>query len=294
MEDAAEKPQKCMKKIIAVVLVCVMLVSLVGCSFVKKQETPEEVLTAFVDAFKNGDSEAAAQRYHGDVTEFFDTAALNVNLFGEPEEGAATPAEQMKLVEDLHNKIRDFDYEIKAVELSEDETAANIEVQFTSYDFLTALENVVDQYVDYVLGMAFTSESAMDEDAMLEDANNKYLELLVAGVDSLTAKNISTAAVITLSQNDEGIWLVNELDESVIDAVLGGLIFGLVESEEGEEPSVEEDAGAVEDADAEVSDESEEATKEAGESEKEDASEKDPTVSAGDDEKDKIKSQSAA
>ncbi len=196
-----------MKKALAllssVVAVCILAVSLVGCS----SASPQDVTTATLDEIK-------AQDFEGNMAE------LKTSIEQGIKEAAGIDVEltddEQAVVNKLLNKMCDFDYALGDVTVNGDH--ASVPVTFTTYDIKGAFTSSMRSYLQNVYASALSTGTVPSQ----QDIVAQYFSELSTAIDALAEKSVTAQGTITLTKTD-GNWTVDELDSTTANAMFGGI-----------------------------------------------------------------------
>lgn len=197
-----------MKKVIAliasIVAVCILAVSLVGCS----SASPQDVTTATLDEIK-------AQDFEGNMAE------LKTSIEQGVKEAAGTDVEltddEQAVVNKLLNKMCDFDYTLG--DASVDGDHASVPVTFTTYDIKGTFTSSMRSYLQNVYASALSTGTVPSQQEIVA----QYFSELSTAIDALEEKSVTAQGTITLTKTD-GAWTVDELDSTTLNAMFGGIV----------------------------------------------------------------------
>lgn len=196
-----------MRKVIAliasIVAVCILAVSLVGCS----SASPQDVTTATLDEIK-------AQDFEGNMAE------LKTSIEQGVKEAAGTDVEltddEQAVVNKLLNKMCDFDYTLG--DASVDGDHASVPVTFTTYDIKGTFTSSMRSYLQNVYASALSTGTVPSQQEIVA----QYFSELSTAIDALAEKSVTAQGTITLTKTD-GNWTVDELDSTTANAMFGGI-----------------------------------------------------------------------
>lgn len=196
-----------MRKVIAliasIVAVCILAVSLVGCS----SASPQDVTSATLDEIK-------AQDFEGNMAE------LKTSIEQGVKEAAGTDVEltddEQAVVNKLLNKMCDFDYTLG--DASVDGDHASVPVTFTTYDIKGTFTSSMRSYLQNVYASALSTGTVPSQ----QDIVAQYFSELSTAIDALAEKSVTAQGTITLTKTD-GAWTVDELDSTTANAMFGGI-----------------------------------------------------------------------
>lgn len=176
--------KKALALVSSVVAACILAVSLVGCS----SASPQDVTTATLDEIK-------ALDFEGNMAE------LKTSIEQGVKEAAGTDVEltddEQAVVNKLLNKMCDFDYTLGDATVDGDH--ASVPVTFTTYDIKGTFTSSMRSYLQ-----------------------NLYASELSTAIDALEEKSVTAQGTITLTKTD-GAWTVDQLDNTTINAMFGGI-----------------------------------------------------------------------
>lgn len=196
-----------MRKVIAliasIVAVCILAVSLVGCS----SASPQDVTTATLDEIK-------AQDFEGNMAE------LKTSIEQGVKEAAGIDVEltddEQAVVNKLLNKMCDFDYALGDATVNGDH--ASVPVTFTTYDIKGAFTSSMRSYLQNVYASALSTGTVPSQ----QDIVAQYFSELSTAIDALAEKSVTAQGTIALTKTD-GNWTVDELDSTTANAMFGGI-----------------------------------------------------------------------
>ena len=207
--------------IAAAVLACGAIVA--GCTSSSSSSStppsPSTVVKTTFDAMKAGDFETVQKNVNAEV----DTSMLEgANAFSFGDTSVEITEDQMVVVDKITAKIKDFDYAVKGEKI--DGNKATVEVEITTYDFGGMFMNVFNDYMSQALSYALTSA---DDPDLEEKMTTLAMSILDTRVGELTQKDQVNTATVNLVKTDKGTWLIDNVDEELTDALLGGLVSSL-------------------------------------------------------------------
>lgn len=189
--------------IASIVVVCILAVSLVGCS----SASPQDVTTATLDEIK-------AQDFEGNMAE------LKTSIEQGIKEAAGIDVEltddEQAVVNKLLNKMCDFDYALGDATVNGDH--ASVPVTFTTYDIKGAFTSSMRSYLQNVYASALSIGTVPSQ----QDIVAQYFSELSTAIDALAEKSVTAQGTITLTKTD-GNWTVDELDSTTANAMFGGI-----------------------------------------------------------------------
>ncbi len=194
-----------MKKKSLLIFISILLIfCLTSCS---KQETenPGETVVNFLNALQQ-QNYASAKAYYSENLD-------NLPNFRNKIE-AISPA----VANELFNKLADFSYTIKNVEIDpNDKNKASVTVSLQCYDLGSAFQNIILDYLKTDLEMTF--DGAKDEEII-----QKAEETILADI-SKSEKNFRQAIIIALTKEDD-VWKLDKISENreLLNALSGNII----------------------------------------------------------------------
>lgn len=194
-----------MKKKYLLIFISILLIfCLTSCS---KQETenPGETVVNFLNALQQ-QNYASAKAYYSENLD-------NLPNFKNKIE-AISPA----VANELFNKLADFSYTIKKVEIDpNDKNKANVTVSLQCYDLGSAFQNIILDYLKTDLEMTF--DGAKDEEII-----QKAEETILADI-SKSEKTFRQAIIIALTKEDD-VWKLDKISENreLLNALSGNII----------------------------------------------------------------------
>ncbi len=186
-------------------LIFILLIfCLTSCS---KQETenPGETVVNFLNALQQ-QNYASAKAYYSENLD-------NLPNFKNKIE-AISPA----VANELFNKLADFSYTIKKVEIDpNDKNKASVTVSLQCYDLGSAFQNIILDYLKTDLEMTF--DGAKDEEII-----QKAEETILADI-SKSEKTFRQAIMIALTKEDD-VWKLDKISENreLLNALSGNII----------------------------------------------------------------------
>ncbi|WP_410495188.1 hypothetical protein QTL86_13790 [Cellulosilyticum sp. ST5] len=186
-------------------LIFILLIfCLTSCS---KQETenPGETVVNFLNALQQ-QNYASAKAYYSENLD-------NLPNFKNKIE-AISPA----VANELFNKLADFSYTIKKVEIDpNDKNKASVTVSLQCYDLGSAFQNIILDYLKTDLEMTF--DGAKDEEII-----QKAEETILADI-AKSEKNFRQAIIIALTKEDD-VWKLDKISENreLLNALSGNII----------------------------------------------------------------------
>ena len=198
-----------MKKIVAIILSLVMVLSLAGCGEVKKAE---EVVTNMFEAFKAGDFDKAEAYLVQDE-----------DADGEDEE--SDESDEM-----FNHVFTKLEYTIGSCEkISGEEVQVTASV--TAPDMKVAVGEFFTKALEFAFANAF-SENPLSE----EDTTAEMERIFVEATEKDDLGTVTNEVAITVVKTEEG-WKVKS-DDALVDAISGGMMTAFQEMEQ----SLSEDA----------------------------------------------------
>lgn len=191
-EDIKEKEENRMKKLIAVALSALMVVSVAGCSSAGK---PEDVVTQYCDALISYDGEAASSCF---------VSGSQASVVAEDEGLVENKSDLMKQVEDyLAERVKETEYTVGESTIEGD--AAVVPVTFTYVDATPVFSAAIGDYMSQAIALMFSGA----DDAVTED--------LFGSIFVDKAKSVSVASdTVTIEfkcVKQEKEWRLESLDE---------------------------------------------------------------------------------
>ena len=191
-----------MKRIVAVFLTLIMIMSFSACG----SNNPENITEGFLSAVKDQNKQ--------ELLVYAENPYINVlvNNSGNEEE-----------IGTIFSSItKNLSWEIISVEENEDGNAATVKVKISNSDFSGVLGTYQTEAVKYTTDNLESEE--FTKEAMAEKCMQIFTQHTKAAAvsDTVTDKEIT----INLTKDDEGKWNMEVTDE-LVNAVLGGLQFPL-------------------------------------------------------------------
>ncbi len=197
-----------MKKIVALVLSLIMVLSLAGCGEAGKAE---EAVKNLFEAFKAGNFEEAESYLVKD----------------EAEETADD--EDVEMFNHVFTKV---DYEIVSSEKIDGENV-NVTASVTAPDMKVAVGEFFTKALEFAFANAFSETPMSDEESEAE-----MKRIFIEATDKEDLGTVTNEIVIAVCKTDEG-WKVNS-DETFVDAVTGGMMAALQDMESSMMEGIEE------------------------------------------------------
>lgn len=178
---------------IAALLIFVMALSTAACG--AKEPSPTEVLDSYLKAIQ---------------TEGFEEAGISSSDLDMDELSES----DSELVDSLKAKMQEFEYELSNEQIDGD--SATVDLKVKTYGFGEMLTEVLNEYLQQAISMAFSGASDEEMEAIL---NNLFREK----VDNLE-KTFEKTVTVEMVKGEEG-WEVKDKTESnpMFDALLGGM-----------------------------------------------------------------------
>lgn len=215
-----------MKKILAVFFTTAMLLTLAGCSLGEK---PDKVVTAYCEALKNFDSEAASACVASGET------SLEEGLSQEEEDNAI--GEQM--FDYVKQQAGKLTYTVGEATVDGDQ--ATVPVTFTYVDASAVIQETMSDYIEQGLGLAFSGASEEEIENLFIDIFNEKLSSVETGT--------ATTDVVFPCEKVDGEWKISDFSEENEDALMQVVTCNMVgemeeigSSDSEEEPAEEEAA----------------------------------------------------
>ena len=180
-----------MKKIVAVLLAVIMVVSLSSCSMLKAKNTPEEVVGNYLDALKT-----------------FDTEAMDACYYMVESSDATLTEEDNELLEAMYGSLT---YEITGSEV--DGMEAVVSVKAEKVDYTAAVTEMTNTIVDAISAGELVYEELTDED---------YMEVLYECLEAEDAKRLTSEFEVKCIRI-ANTWYLNAEDTSLEDFIYEGL-----------------------------------------------------------------------
>lgn len=204
-----------MKKIAAIMISIMMILSLTACG----GPSPTEVSDKFLTAIKNADSEALAECYVEDEFDLFEEAseaAESDEDESDKEDEESDDALTKVYDEKLIPKMLEFEYELSNEKIEGDK--ATVDVTVKTYQLGSAFSSFFSEYITQAFALAFS-------DASDEQMNALAANILTGQLDNMTEKTYEKTATLSLIKRDDK-WLVDSVDgnKDVLNALSGGLV----------------------------------------------------------------------
>ncbi len=190
-----------MKKILSLLLTCVMLFSFGGCG---AEVSPEEMVSTYLDALKKCDMKALEE--YGVSEKDFLSGIVN-----ESDDISDKEKEQYdQLLKDLFSGIT---YEIKGSNISEDKKTATVDISITNADLSKAFEN----YFSKIFSLAFSGLSE-------KELEKKSVETLLKEINTAAkGDKVTNTAKVKLTKNEDDVWTIDEKgNDAFLNALSGG------------------------------------------------------------------------
>jgi len=187
-----------MKKLFSILCVCLLSISLCGCS-----KSPKSAVDTYMKGLKENAKEAVTDYIGGNTS----TEAL-----GEAE---------AKATEEFYKLLMDFDYSTSNEVVNGD--TATVDVTVKAYNFGKILTTYIGNAFAWTLQNLLTSYTE-------EEKNAQHAEMLLEAVSTVVkeGKTIETTVTVSLNKVD-GEWVVDEESskDPLVDAVSGRLKSGI-------------------------------------------------------------------
>ena len=185
-----------MKKFLALLLTCCLMFALTGCGEIKKAET---AVNGMFSTFKNLDFEEA-QKYVNveDITKIYEEENENAMLI-------------------METVFDNLSYEIISSEKVDNNT-----VVVTTKITATNMKPVLGEFFGKAMEYAFAN-AISDPQPTEEETNKKMEEILVDCASVPDLETVTNEVDIKVIKNENKEWKI-EVDDTVADALLGGLI----------------------------------------------------------------------
>ena len=190
--------KKICKRLVALVLATLMLVSLCSCGSATKKA--EATVSGMFDAFKALDFEKAQNYIDVDKMKLSDV-----------EENETTDYE--RFMKTLFDRL---DYEIVSSEEIDAETV-NVVVKITAVDMKVVLADYMTTALQYAFANAFADPQPSEE-----ETNKKMEELFIASATKEDLTTVTNEVTVKVA-NEGGKWKVVS-DDDFVDAMFGGLV----------------------------------------------------------------------
>jgi len=183
------------RKITTILLVCLLSISLMGCSRTTKAESAVE---GMLQSFKNLDfKEAKTYMDNQDTT--------NINDFNK---------EDSAVLEGLFDK---FNYEILSTELL-DANNAIVKVKITTPDMKYVVTDLIGQIMNYIFSNIFA-----DPQPSVEEMTEKMEEMVNECFSDPDLKILTYEIDVKVRKNENGEWKIT-MDDVLMNSILGGLL----------------------------------------------------------------------
>ena len=170
------------------------------------QISPAQTADAFLEAFRDRDTEKLKEYYEGDVAD--------LSMIEEEDDPALSG-----VINVLAEKIFDFDYAIGEEQI--DGSSAKVAVTITTYDFAGIMQEIMSDLLSdaVVLGIAGLDQEEMEVE-INELISGKFSDALASA-----SKDCDISTTMNLVKKD-GKWVVKSLsnENSFINALSGGLM----------------------------------------------------------------------
>lgn len=203
-----------MKRLLAITVSLVMVLSLTACG----GPSPTDVADTFLTAIKEQNAESIAECYVNDEFDLFEEAsnAADGEVSDEDKEEEADDALTKVYDENLVPKMLEFEYELSNEKIDEDK--ATVDVAVTTYQLGSAFTSFFGEYLSQAFALAFSDTS--DEQMSALAAN-----ILTSKLDGLTEKTYQKTVTLSLIKKDDK-WVVDKVDgnKDVLNALSGGIV----------------------------------------------------------------------
>ena len=184
-----------MKKLLILLLSLCMTLSLTACA-----QKPENAVKSTLDCLKSGKLEKLSE---------YVVSTEEISI------------EDYEKYKDIYETIfKDLSYEIGEVEKTDDNTAY-VRTKITARDMKPVISAAIADLFAWAMEMAFSGTDVSDE-----EVENKAMEIIVSKMSDSQGEKVTTEVDIKVIKDEKNKWRVN-LDDEVLDALLGGLISGL-------------------------------------------------------------------
>ena len=200
-----------MKKTIKTACVVLMIFVTVFFAAACGGASPGEAVTNMLSGIKERNTRAISDYYLGNAADFKESAVVKSFTVGYD----SLNISQKKTLKAFTAKLLGFDYKVGKEKING--KTATVKVSVNTYDFYTAMNNIMVEYRKQAVKDSLAGETIND---------GKLTEALVSAVKTetgkLTAKN-KTASVEFKLTRVRGKWRVNELSKKQLDTLYGGL-----------------------------------------------------------------------
>ena len=205
---------------LAAITVLALGFALTGCG--PSTPSPTDVTKQALETFKKGDFAGLAQYYVGGAETDAIGSAVG-SAFGDyatqyEEIQTEFTDEQKAIADKLLGMVEDFDYKISNEQINGD--VALVKVEVTTYDFGSLATATIRDYLAQAMALAFTS----GEEASQEQLTSMLMATVDKNMGDLGKKSRTGSFTVTLQKAKDGKWLISEVSDSVVDALLGGVI----------------------------------------------------------------------
>ena len=203
--------KKIMKIALGLVMSAVMLFAFAGCG--EAAETPEDQAVAALDttlaALKSADMTSIEELSGGE------------DIFGDAEQAFGSEEDIQSVLKSMFGH---FDYTIGTPETVDDNNI-NIPVTVSNAD----MSKAVDTWFSDVIAYAMENPDITSDEAALQA---KTIEMLETSVDKVAGEEdgILTQDVVIPMVLQDGSWVISpDVDDGVIDAILGGFVSAIAD-----------------------------------------------------------------
>lgn len=191
-----------LKKFMAIVLSAILITGLGGCSKIEKAES---ALNSTMEALQEGDFVTAA-RYIENTDVLTSNSTFN------------TYKDNSDFTKAIFSKLS---YKINSAE-EIDSSTVKMNVEITNVNMQTIVSNAIGEMFSLALSNIFASE---EDQLSEEDMQNKMIEFIIDGINADDAETVTNTVDINAVKTG-GSWKI-DVDNTVIDAVTGGLLSAL-------------------------------------------------------------------
>jgi len=187
-----------MKKLFSILCVCLLSISLCGCS-----KSPKSAVDTYMKGLKENAKEAVTDYIGGNTS------------------AEALTGLEAKATEEFYKLLMDFDYSTGNEVVNGDK--ATVDVTIKAYNFGKILTTFLGSVFTWTLENLLTSYTE-------EEKNEKYAEMLLEAVTTVVKEGKTIETVVTVSLNKvDGEWVVDEESskDPLIDAISGRLKSGI-------------------------------------------------------------------
>ncbi|MGI6033191.1 MAG: hypothetical protein ACOX69_07220 [Coriobacteriales bacterium] len=210
--------------IIAVVIFAALVVAGIFYFSFRPSASPSETVDTALTAVQRQDMTTFQSSCSSDVSDVENelSSALSATIGVNDLESAADSLndQQKQTLEELTDKLVDFDYEIGGERIDGD--TATVEVKLKTYDFSSFFQKVVGEYVLQAADTTFDGSSIS-----MRDAATLFADLVSDNLSQLGDKSVETQTTFSLKK-ENGAWKISAVSSDNIDALTGGLYSFLI------------------------------------------------------------------